>query len=198
MFQNFFEVWCCYSSNLGSCYLQIVIFRLFFGFTKFIKNTLFLAIKQFFIFCENLKLLFEFFFVKTHKTPWPLWRGGIFFPLHTRDFGCSVVTESTWIAFRIFYGAPFSVVLRDFARNRGLTITQKSRYASCFWHFLWNYCSKMNGPCRFLLTLNFNCVQCSVVSQVALIKKLLMFNFEKIEVKITFLRACLLFLKIFS
>ena len=36
-----------------------------------------------------------------------------------------------------------------------------------------------------------------MVSQVGLIKKLIMFNFEKIEVKITFLRACLLFLKIF-
>ena len=135
---------------------------------------------------RKLEALVWVFFVKTHKTPWPLWRGGIFFPLHTRDFGCSVVTESTWIAFRIFYGAPFSVVLRDVARNRGLTITQKSRYASCFWHFLWNYGSKMNGPCRFLLTLNFNCVQCSVVSQVALIKKLLMFNFEKIEKKMHF------------
>ena len=86
---------------------------------------------SFFHFSEIMKFLFEFIFIRTHKTPWLLGQGGNLLPLRSRGLRCSVTTESTWIAFRFVYVAPFLVVLRDFARNWGLPIAKKSGTASC-------------------------------------------------------------------
>ena len=116
---------------------------------------------NFSIFAKTWYSCLRYFFVETHETTWPLWRSGIFFPLHTRGFGCSVTTEWTWIAFRIFKDAPFSVVLLEFARNRGLPIAQKSGYASCVWGFFSNFCTKLDQHCGVLLALSVHCLQCS-------------------------------------
>ena len=65
-----------------SSFFQIVLFLLancviyaFFGSMKLFES---LVSGNSTFFCEIMKFLFEFFLIKTHKTPWPLWRGGIF------------------------------------------------------------------------------------------------------------------------
>ena len=47
----------------------------------------FLRVQQFFLL--NLRIS------KTHKTPWPLWGCGNFFPLPGKSFQCSITAEST-------------------------------------------------------------------------------------------------------
>ena len=66
-----------------------------------------------------MKFLLEVFFIKTHKTTWPLGRGGNFFPLLSGDLGCSVITKLTGIAFRSVRVAQLLVVLHNFARIWG-------------------------------------------------------------------------------
>ena len=70
-----------------------------------------------------MKFLLEVFFIKTHKTTWPLGRGGNFFPLLSGDLGCSVTTKWTGIAFRSVRVAQFLVVLHNFARIWGSPIS---------------------------------------------------------------------------
>ena len=91
-----------------------MLFKLCFGFLRFSKVS-FLGNHQFFILCEIMK----FFFIKTHKTTWPLGRGGNFFPLLRGDFGCSVITKLTGIAFRSVRVAQLLVLLHNFARIWG-------------------------------------------------------------------------------
>ena len=147
--------------QLVYCCLQIVLFRRCYGPWSF-SNPLFLGTHSFSIRFEIMNLLFEFFFIKTHKTSWPLGRGGNFFPLRSRGFGCSVTTEWSWIAFKFVYVAPFLSVLQDFAWNWALPIAKKLEYDSSHQWFLQKHCTKMYGNSRILLTLNYSCLQCTV------------------------------------
>ena len=55
-----------------------------------------LSFQQLFYHFRNHEILVRFlFFIKTHKTPWPLGRGGKFFPLRSRGFGRSVSYDWT-------------------------------------------------------------------------------------------------------
>ena len=130
-----------------------------------------------------MKFLLEVFFIKTHKTTWPLGRGGNFFPLLSGDLGCSVTTKWTGIAFRSVRVAQFLVVLHNFARIWGSPNSPEIGVQfMCFMISSKLQYQIVRALLRFA-DANFHCFQCSLVSQVALIKKILMFNFGKMKKK---------------
>ena len=73
--------------------------------------------------------------------------------------------------------AGHAVVLRRFRRSWASILAQKMGYRTVFCYYLLKYWTKFNGSGRILLALNSSC-SVWLVSQIGLIKKLLMFKVE--------------------
>ena len=103
----------------------------------------------------------------------------IFFPPHHEGFPWAITSTSTRITPTNTPVMLFHVVLHRFRWIWASLMAQKMEYRIEFCWYLLKYWTKLNGSSHFLLALNPFCLQCVwLVSQIGLIKKLLIFKFE--------------------